>query len=162
MLFRSKFPQLKCGAVHSFGIVYKDRASRVCSVIKSSVMDVYIPFYAEVEGLSLDTIVKLAFKLYHVPPVWAETGEIVYFGNVSMNYWTQIRASDISSLGNDRFSINIEDTFVWTREQNSRWKVASYEWQAGDRMRIIGKIDPSDSSVTTLYSGEAIDRKSVV
>jgi len=144
-----KYPQLKCGAVHSFGIVYKDRAGRTCSVIKPDDMSIYIPFYTEdIEGSgnTLQSIINLKFKISHTPPEWAETYEIVYFGNVSMDYYLQVRASDITQIplshsNGHRYSINIADTITWAQNQNNRWKLAPYEWSAGDRLRLVGTID---------------------
>lgn len=154
-----KFPQLKCGAVHSFGIVYKDRSNRVCSVMRDDTMNVYIPFYTEMtDAQILETIQRLKFFINHTPPAWAESYEIVYYGNISMDYFMQIRISDITEIpngGGNRFSINVLSTFEWTWNKNNRWKVAGYEWEAGDRMRLFGLI-ADDGSVSPIYYGEAI------
>ncbi len=147
-----KFPILKCGATHAFGIVYKDRAARCCSVIKTPVFTVYIPFYSEDSNNLLETIAKLVFKINHRPPLWAESYEIVYFGNISMDYFLQMRANNITALAGavNRFSLNIADTIVWTQTQNNRWRVPPYDWLAGDRLRFMGTINQ------TTYYGEAI------
>lgn len=141
----SKYAQLKCGAKHGFGIVYKDRAGRTCSVIKNAAMAVYIPFYLEYEGSALGSIVKLAFKISHKAPDWAETYEIVYFGNISMDYFLQIRANNIIKLdyGSDRYSMDILSNLGDTYTLNNRWKVPPYEWRADDRLRLLGTIDDS-------------------
>ena len=150
------FPQLKCGAVHEFGIVYKDRSNRTCSVIKSKNLSKYIPFYTEeVESADnyIHSINNLVFKIYHKPPVWAESYEIVYFGNISMDYFLQIRVASITPLtyGVDRFSMNIQETLEWTWNHNNRWRVSEYTWQAGDRVRFMGTID-AGSGVVTKYA----------
>ena len=146
------FPILKCGATHAFGIVYKDRAGRCCSVIKTPIFTVYIPFYSEDSNNLFETIAKLVFKINHKPPSWAESYEIVYFGNVSMDYFLQMRANNITALAGavNRFSLNIADTIVWTQTQNNRWRVPPYDWLAGDRLRLMGIINQ------TTYYGEAI------
>ena len=148
-----KYPQLKCGAVHAFGIVYKDRAGRTCSVIKNNALTVYIPYYSEEPNNLLQSVVKLIFKINHRPPLWAESYEIVYFGNISMDYFLQIRAYDITQILNsngNRFSININETLVWAWNLNNRWKIPAYEWIAGDRLRLAGILNQ------TTYYGEAI------
>jgi hypothetical protein len=61
--YGKKYSDLKRGATHGFGIVYKDRAGRQCSVVKTDEMNVYIPFYAEDALNLLNTIVKLNFKI---------------------------------------------------------------------------------------------------
>ena len=148
--FATKFPILKCGAVHSFGIVYKDRSERTCSVVKTDAMDVYIPFYSEKAENLIESIAKLLFKIYNKPPDWAETYEIVYFGNISMDYFMQIRADAIETVpsGNHRYAINIQDTFDWAFNENMRWKVPPYAWQQGDRLRLIGTVDDNTGVVT--------------
>jgi hypothetical protein len=147
-----KYPILKCGASHGFGIVYKDRAGRQCSVMKTDLMNVYIPFYTELNGVDnlLESIAKLKFKVYHKPPEWAETYEIVYFGNNTMDYEIQIRESDVAKIpfGTHRYSLNINQTLAWLWQQNNRWKMAPYEWTQGDRMRLVGTIDPNNGIVT--------------
>jgi len=154
-----KFPDLKCGATHGFGIVYKDRGGRTCSVMKGG-MDVYIPFYTEDPANLMESIVKLKFKIFHTPPAWAETYEIVYFGNLTMDQFLQIRIDEINliPLSNDnRFSLNIQETLDWTRDKNNRWKVDNYYWVANDRLRLIGTVDVTSGIVTqydTFYDYE--------
>jgi hypothetical protein len=153
------FPILKCGAKHQFGIVYKDRGGRACSVIKSDDLSVYIPFYAEPTIYPLGSVFALTFKIYHKPPTWAESYEIVYFGNVSMDYWLQLRANNITGIptsSGNRFSLNIQETLDWTRNNNNRWKVSDYVWQAGDRLRLLATINELSGTTYGLYSGEAI------
>jgi hypothetical protein len=153
------FPILKSGAKHQFGIVYKDRGGRTCSVIKSDELAVYIPFFAENIDNTIESIPKLVFKISHEPPAWAESYEIVYFGNVSMDYWLQMRANNIHSIvgsNSKRYSLSIQETLEWTWNHNNRWKVPPYVWQSGDRIRLIGTVDEALGTVATLYSGEAI------
>lgn len=162
-----KYHQLKCGAVHEFGIVYKDRSNRVCSVIKSKDLSLYIPFYTEeIESADnfIHSINNVVFKIYHKPPFiineqnervdWPESYEIVYFGNISMDYFIQVRAASVTPLtyGTDRFSINVQETFEWTQNHNNRWRVPVYEWQAGDRLRLMGTIN-AGTGVVTKYAG---------
>jgi hypothetical protein len=146
----TKFSILKCGAIQGFGIVYKDRAGRQCSVVKDPTMSIYLPFYSEKAENLIESIAKLKFKIFHTPPDWAETYEIVYFGNLSMDYFMQIRADAIETAltGVNRYAININDTFEWTSAQNNRWKVAPYVWEQGDRLRLIGTVNTGTGVVT--------------
>jgi hypothetical protein len=163
--FTMKYPHLKCGATHAWGIVYKDRANRTCSVMKTDGMTTYIPFYSEESDNLLSSIINLTFEIYHKPPVdkdgicWAKTYEIVYFGNISMDYFIQIRADDITALafGSNRFSLNINLTYEHIWNENNRWHVDPYTWIPGDRLRLIGYIDAVTGVVTkynTLYDYE--------
>lgn len=157
-----KYPQLKCGAVHAFGIVYKDRSNRTCSVVKTEAMSVYLPFYTEelVTGDNLmEAIVNLKFKISNLPPEWAETYEIVYYGNISMDYFMQIRINNITLIplgGGNRFSLNVQETFEWTWDHNNRWKVGAYEWEPGDRIRLMATVNPATAAVNTIYYGGAV------
>jgi hypothetical protein len=149
-------PALKVGASHGFGIVYKDRSGRTCSVMKTDDMTVYIPFYSDETDSDLDTLVNLTFVITHSPPDWAETYEIVYFGNLSMDYFLQVRADNITSLGSYRYAVNIQQTFDDTKNNNNRWRVEEYVWQGGDRMRLVGTIN-EDTGVVTKFSPDLYD-----
>jgi len=143
-----KFPNLKCGATHGFGLVYKDRHGRTCSVVKNRELSVYIPFYTEDVDNLIESVPAITFFITHKPPLWAETFEIVYYGNTSMDWYLQIRADVISNLSGTRYVINVQDTITWTREQNTRWKIADYVWQEGDRLRLIASIDNGTGVIT--------------
>ena len=116
-------------------------------MIKTSILDVYIPFYTEDViggGNDLGSIQNITFKINHAPPLWAESYEIVYFGNVSMDSFLQIRANDITLIPNsngNRFSININETLLHAWTLNNRLKVDDWNWIAGDRLRLVGTID---------------------
>jgi hypothetical protein len=163
--FTNKYPSLKCGATHGFGIVYKDRAGRVCSVMKNDSLSIYIPFYTEAVTNNdnlLESLIVLTFKINHKPPEWAESYEIVYFGNLSMDYFLQIRANNINNIGSHRYSMNIQETIDDTQANNNRWKLPPYVWNpdGGDRVRLMGTVDESTGVVTKyappLYYGAAI------
>lgn len=139
--FSTKYPILKCGAVHGFGIVYKDEQGRQCSVTKTDAMTVYIPFYSESTDNLLESIAKVLFKISHQPPSWAKTFEIVYYGNMSMDFFLQMRIDNITDISNKRFTFNIQDTITWTRDHNNRWKIADYVWQEGDRLRLVAETN---------------------
>jgi hypothetical protein len=144
----TKFPILKKGSSHEFGIVYKDNCGRQCAVIKSDDLSVYIPFYIE-DALSLpENFSKITFKLNHIPPTWATSYEIVYGGNFTMSSFLQIRIAEITYLGDHRYSLMIQDTLDWSRTKSSRWKVPDWIWMSGDRIRLISTI--SISGIVTL------------
>ena len=150
--YATKNAALKCGSSHGFGIVYKDRAGRQSSVVKLDA--VYIPFYTEDVNSLLETIADLKFYIAHKPPSWAETYEIVYFGNNTLDEFLQLRESQITklSLGAYRYSLNISTTISWAYSENQRWKVSDWVWQAGDRIRLIGTIDITTGVITKYTS----------
>lgn len=159
--FTSKINALKCGATHGFGIVYKDNAGRQCSVVKGNIGNIYLKFYTEDSGPGVTQKVNLSFKISHKPPAWATTYEIVYFGNLSMDYYYQMRIDEIINLTgyglSNHYAANIQETIDYTREKNTRWKVPDYTWEKGDRIRLLGYIDVGDGSLTkydSLYDYE--------
>jgi hypothetical protein len=156
--FVVKNPQLKRGSKHGFGIVYKDDCARQNSVAKTDELMVNIPFYDEViyygqaiggewMDSGVNTIINPTFLINSKPPSWAETYEIVYCGNLSMDSWLQLRAKSITDLTNHRYSLSIQETIDEIRAMNARWKVPDWEWTDGDRLRFIGTINNTDGSV---------------
>lgn len=154
----NKHPNIKHGAIHEFGLIYKDELGRCCQVLTFSGLEVYLPFYSEPSGPNIGDLAVITFKIYNKPPSWATTYEIVYAGNISMNSFLQIRISDIGALADGyRFSLMVQDTLTWTRDQNNRWKVPDWIWEDGDRIRLIGTIDSGTGVITkytTLYDYE--------
>lgn len=142
----AKYPALKIGAVHGYGIVYKDEWGRQCSVIRNAAMEVNIPWFSEEEEIIPSTIPQLTFKLAHKPPAWAKSYEIVTCGNISMEYFLQIRINEITSISEKRYAINIQETIDHTRKQNMRWRVPDYIYREGDRVRLMGTLE-SDGSI---------------
>ncbi len=159
--FTTKHTQLKCGATHGYGIVYKGRSARQCSVMKTNALNINIPFYTETGGPSLQERASVTFKVYHKPPDWAETYEIVYFGNLSMDYSLQMRVDEIRDLSSyglvNHYGANIQATLDWTRSKNSRWKVDDYIWQEGDRIRFFGSINPATGYGEAIGGGFVYD-----
>lgn len=152
-LYSQKFAVLKNGATHSFGIAYKDNMGRRCSVLRHQELELYLPFYTETDGPEIDEIPKLTFKIGNKPPDWAESYEIVYSGNVSMENFLQIRIYEIGAIvgDTDRFTLNFFDTMSHTRNLNNRWKVPDWTWQDGDRIRLLGTIE-AGTGVFTKYA----------
>ena len=155
-----KHPTLKCGATHGYGIVYKDNEGRTCSVVKTKDMNVQLPFYTETDGPGIDERAVVTFNIYHKPPldrngnIWATSYEIVYFGNISMDWFVQMRIDDIVSLApyglSSHYGVNIQASISLARGQNSRWRVTDYVHTEGDRIRLMGTID-SGTGVVTKY-----------
>lgn len=153
-----KFPQLKRGSKHGFGIVYKDDCGRQNSVAKSDELIINLPSYsepvygdaigAEFLDCGIENILLPTFKIYNTPPIWSKTYEIVYCGNLSMESWLQIRADSITDLSNGRYSIDIQSTIDDVRTNNGRWKLSDWIWQEGDRLRLVCTIDPATGALT--------------
>ena len=155
----SKVPSLKYGATHDFGVVYKDSVGRRSSVIKSEDTSIYLPFYCEKDNVLVNTVADLTFEINHIPPAWADSYEIVYAGNASMDYWLQIRIDSIISLTGSQYLINIQSNLDWSRTQNRNWRVPDYIFRSGDRIRLIGVIADNNGAVTeyTTVQGQVYD-----
>jgi hypothetical protein len=177
--YNNKFPQLKRGSKHGFGIVYKDDCARCNPVAKGDSLDVYLPHYSEpiyggpigVDFISCDIedILTLKFKIHSTPPSWATTYEIVYCGNMSMDKWLQMRIEEIAVVSPNRYSVDIQATMDLVRTINERWKVSDWEWEGGDRLRLMGTIDDISgvfTKYTTIYDYEIesvdVDNKFII
>ena len=169
----NKHPQLKTGTVQSWGIIYRDKAGRISPVVGSGEIHKYIPFVTENNESNIGVRPLVSFNIYHTPPDWAESYEIVYAGNksiawhlhlVGINYCYGKRDHDNpDSVLDDRYyRLRINACQLKTRDHLNGWSVEDYSWQKGDRIRIIGKHEFSaveeidgaiwDSEIAAVYT----------
>lgn len=154
----NKYPHLKEGAQHGWGIIYRDEAGRISPIVAGDELTEYLPLPMELgEGLNRGAVVD--FYINHLPPDWAESYEIVYSGNKTVSWFLQLIAENIQYGKRDHddqewsgntdtryLRISLEDMYARTREKLPSWSVEQYIWTPGDRIRIIGKY--KDQSVT--------------
>jgi hypothetical protein len=157
-----KYPTLKTGSNHEWGIVYRDIAGRLGPINGANQITNYIPFATESNNYSVGSRPNLEFQINHLPPNWAESWEIVYAGNKSMNYFLHAHvynwaygkrdhddSADIVGYDPDNrsFRVRIKASFSNTRTNLPGWSVEEYFWQKGDRIRIFGIVDQSTGAV---------------
>ena len=160
----NKYPSLKVGASHSWGIIYRDEAGRISPVLGAGELTKYIPFYTESSGEDIYKRPLIDFYIHHKPPDWAKSYEIVYAGNKTVSWFLHLlaynicygKAMDKHDEPNPALSYDtrlrrcsLEDMYVRTRGRLPSWTVEEYVWEKGDRIRIIGVVD-SYGNVTKL------------
>ncbi len=145
-LYLNKYPHLKFGSTHKLAMIYRDRGGRISPVIRDLNFDLTIPFYTQNTSANMNTIPVADLEISHNPLDWAESYEILYAGNETVILPLQLKATGWAVDG-DYWKFQIEETLSTMYDKRSGWRVSSYQWTEGDRVRLIGLSDGS-SSVT--------------
>ena len=145
----NKYPTLKTGLTHNWGLIYRDDAGRLSPIIGAGEIKVEIPFPSQSEGQDIQKRPVVSLHIYHLPPEWATSYEVVYLS--SNLYFLQLLGYQLSigrnseeredpDGGSDtRFGrISVEYMLTRTREKMPNWSVEQYMFQEGDRIRFIG------------------------
>ena len=166
---------LKPGSVQSWGLIYRDALGRQGPINGIDELSVYIPFYTENTSVNLVRVPNVNFQINHLPPDWAESYEIVYYGNRTMTYWLHHIGYNFAYAKTDhddpedlgyvdgkedevvQYRLRIKKAAANMRSYNSGWSVEEYVWQEGDRIRIIGKV--SSLGVVSEIDGYIYDAK---
>lgn len=162
----NKYAQLKTGATHSWALIYRDIVGRITGPIGTGEITKYIPFPTESSQSNVGRRAKITFELNHVPPIQAETYEVLYAGNKSISWHLQLLGYNFaygkkdhtdpeSSTVSDSFRLRVEKAQLRTRDNLYNWSVEQYVWQKGDRIRIIGKV--SDVGILTEINNAIYD-----
>ena len=155
----NKYPTLKTGAVQTWAMAYRDKAGRLSPVIGGGEITAYIPFSTESSSNNIDQRPKIDFTIYHKPPDWADSYEILYGGNKSISWFLQLLGynfakgkkdhddNDITGANDsgEDYRIRIKKAQTNTRDRFNNWSVEEYSWEKGDRIRIIGKVSAAGS-----------------
>ena len=142
--YLNKYKHLKFGATHPHALIYRDKGGRIASLVRDNNFDIAIPFYTEDTNANMNTIPVVDMYFNHKPPDWAESFEILYAGNDSIINPLQLKATGWIVDG-DYWRFQIADTFTHMYDERSGWKVPTYQWTEGDRVRLIGLSDGIDS-----------------
>lgn len=151
----AKYINLKAGSTHGLGMVYYEDRRRQNPVSATKEMGVYLDFYNDDRGsgnLEHDEHWEVKLIINHIPPPFATHYHIVYTGNLSMSYWVHARISTIA-FQTDYIEININAWIDAVKVLYRNFEVNRYDFQSGDRMRVIGYID---SGTFTMY-GRYVD-----
>lgn len=151
----NKYPTTKMGTVQNFGIIYRDGAGRISPIAGTGEISVYIPYPTENASVNIKKRPVIDFNINHLPPVEAESYEIVYSGNRTVSWWLQLiglnmqygkklDAHDdalLTNIDTRNLRISLEDMYLAIRNKLPNWSVEQYVWEKGDRIRIIGQVD---------------------
>ena len=181
----------KSGAWHRFGLVYYDKEGRNSTVMlqepsktyptRSS--STYVKFPPERvnqttltqtfnnNGVTANALtesqklypVDIGWRIWHKPPIWAESYQWMYARNTSVGKFMQFTidkafinkgakpgTSNADSEADTKLyiSMNTMDGRIWSYSQKNRSLIGDWSFAEGDRMRIITKKDANGVAVT--------------
>jgi hypothetical protein len=152
-----KYPVLKVGSNHSWGIVYRDKVGRISPIVGGGEIVKYIPFYTEDNAIESSFLPVIDININHTPPSWSESYEIVYAGNKSISWFLSLFGyemtygkidhddpDDEGSEGSQSYRIKIAESQQNARNFWDNWSVEEYVWEKGDRIRIIGRYSSNN------------------
>lgn len=150
----NKYKSLLMGSTHSWGVLYRDKAGRTSPIMGTENFNLYIPNASEDSSISYDQIPIVDFKIDSNPPEWAESYEIVYGGNSTIDYFINFigytlshgktfhdSISDIDDTTNPNWRVDLASALNNSRDRFNNWSVEQYVWQRGDRIRVLYKVD---------------------
>lgn len=149
----------KAGASHPVGVIYFDRAGRPNTVSKLD--EPYAKWYTErnsdVEGQGA---ISMGVVLDNTPPSWADSYQIVYAGNSTVDEFVQytcVGAYKSVTTPNDKDRIYI--SFRNFKGGDKSWKESTnalpdYQFTSGDRVRIKSYYEP-DAAVAQRVTPDA-------
>ncbi len=146
----------KKGAKHEFGIVYFDKGGRATSVRTSEDMSIYVPWYDDLPNGERG-LIDIEVTINHDPPEGATHYQIVHTQNQSVGRFLQT-AGEVTSLGNDRYSIELEQVVRWNNLIPG--SSVTYDFNEGDRLRLflrnnVFQSNTPDVKVISFNSGTA-------
>ena len=153
-------PSLKVGATHQFGIVYGDRAYRDGTVLTSDNMNVFVPWFYDIDRNDFDDeenpfVVQPRINLFHQPPMWADrywivakpATEILSFGHYvigAAGFYNE--GIVLENQTDNRYKVEI-DNYYQTRNAGAQ---IQHQIQKGDRVRFIRRR-PGNNAIDAGY-----------
>lgn len=154
-------PSLKAGATHRFGIVYGDRAYRDGTVLTNSSMEVFVPWFYDINRSIFNNpqnpfTILPRLRINHQPPVWATkywivaqpATEILSFGQYTVTNATAYESAiTLDNNTNNRYKIELDNYY---QRKNFGANIA-HQIQKGDRVRFIRQRPEGDSVDMTTF-----------
>lgn len=145
----------KSGARYGFGLVYFDEYGVTNGVVTNDTLSVLTPESVNATiGDAASTIPSISFTINHQPPSWAKTYSFVRTENLSLSSFRCIASS--ASVKKDDQSAYLYIS-IHAHQVNTS-KIPIYEFQTGDRVRIMGikggTSAPKDLPISALVYGK--------
>lgn len=146
---------IKQGSNRKYAFIYFDDDGRISLAYTQDELLVRTPFETEkilgqVNPIGLQQPIHKV-SIYHQPPIWAK-------------YWALVRTSDITSfiqmliqqvtvvkVANQDTYLDLIVGSLFTYQKIHPETILKYEFQRGDRLRLIAKYDP-DTQIQTPYT----------
>lgn len=164
----TKVAGFKFGAVHEFGVVFRDENGRTDGV--NARTEIAIPFFTNTDvrsdvvyaaSVNQSPYANITWSISGNAPSWAKTMSIVYLGNKSLYSFTDYTLTDISDVGIytylDLSALNsLKDTISVLDPGTPSLNISPYTFTKGDRIRFITNksgvvLDDTDSAVKFDY-----------
>ena len=153
----------KFGAIHEFGVVFRDENGRTDGV--NARTEVAIPFFTDasiqstIAGISTSNLIPYADITWSISgsaPSWAKTVSIVYLGNKTLSSFVDYTLSGIEDVGDytyfDLEALNsLKDTVSVLDPGTPSVNISAYTFTKGDRIRFITDKDGVVLTDTSSY-----------
>lgn len=142
----------KAGAKHPIGVIYYDRGNRSSTVQKPKNDSPYVKFFSERSGNAIEGLgnASLDMRIGTQPPIWATHYKVAYGGNSSVDEFLQytcLKAYKPTNAQQTDSDARIYLAFRGFKGNNESYRERlgaeiDYNFQEGDRLRIISYMDP--------------------
>lgn len=157
-------PNTKLGSSLKFGIFYEDNPDgRKSPVYTNDAMVVGIKSINELQGFKK---VVIEVKIKHKPPVWAKYYQLVRSTDLIYGSYIQMLIQDVISVqassNGDYLDLVVGSLFTYQKIHKDT--VINYEFQKGDRIRLISSfnVDSYAQTYYPFYEAEVLSYKSSI
>ena len=144
--FIPAYKSLKKGQYHPFGIIYNDDYGRYNIVYANN--ELYVPVSDDDPLTDNPQKTMCSWQIRHRPPDWATAYRWCYLRNKSytyFQYFAHVKATVGEGLGAGQNKIpagkrllELNQSLQRIRDAFPNFILSDYEWQNGDRVRILG------------------------
>lgn len=117
------------------GIIYYSKQGKTNGVLYNARID--FPAYSE-NGSQVPLLPFLNIKIYHVPPIWADSYQIVFTKEPTQYLFFE--TMDVNTTESAYFYFDITNLSLNQSKAPTTASVISWTFQDGDRMRMIRRV----------------------
>ncbi len=150
---------------YELGVRYFDRAGRCGMTNSNETTRIYIPPQKDLSSAVLQGIL-LKLDINHIPPMFAETYEVMCTKRLSISYFNYFRINSIGKatystnvygVDMNTLSITINDDIEDMHEFFPKSLVTPYIFEKGDRLRFVYYDDETSGFYSFNYFPEELD-----
>lgn len=140
------YKSLKRGQYHPFGLVYNDDFGRYNIVFANN--ELFAPVSDEDPSVDNPQRLSCQWQIHHRPPDWATTYRWCYIRNKSYIYFqyfahvkSTIGQTGVNTIPVGKRFLELNQSLKRIRDTYPNFFISDYEWQNGDRLRIVGQSE---------------------
>jgi len=150
---------------YELGVRYFDRAGRCGMTNSNETTRIYIPSQKDLSSAVLQGIL-LKLDINHIPPMYAETYEVMCTKRLSISYFNYFRINSIGKatystnvygVDMNTLSITVNDDIEDMHEFFPKSLVTPYIFEKGDRLRFVYYDDETSGFYSFNYFPEELD-----